>query len=93
MNETKAQMDVAQSELDIYLSTEKKEKSVLDSMKEQLEQATTNFAERKANLQELEANLPKWSKTLSVKQAELQQVPPEFCRLRWCLCQIQILFV
>ena len=30
-------MDVAQSELDIYLSTEKKERSSLDSMKEQLE--------------------------------------------------------
>ncbi len=75
MNETQAQMDVAQSELDIYLSTEKKEKSILDSMKEQLEKATTNYTERRQNLQELEANHPKWTKSLSDKQAELQRVP------------------
>lgn len=67
-------MDVAQSELDIYLSTEKKEKSVLDSMKEQLTKATANYNERRQNLQELEANQPKWTKALSDKQTELQKV-------------------
>ena len=58
-------MDVAQSELDIYLSTEKKEKNVLDSMKEQLEKASQNYTERHRNLQELESNNPKWAKSLS----------------------------
>ncbi len=67
-------MDVAQSELDIYLSTEKKEKNVLDSMKEQLEKASQNYSERKRNLQELESNNPKWAKSLSEKQTELQKV-------------------
>lgn len=67
-------MDVAQSELDIYLSTEKKEKNVLDSMKEQLEKASQNYTERHRNLQELESNNPKWAKSLSDKQAELQKV-------------------
>lgn len=68
-------MDVAQSELDIYLSTEKKEKSNLDSMKEQLEKVSTNSTERRRNLQELEGNQPNWAKSLSDKQAELQKVP------------------
>jgi structural maintenance of chromosome 4 len=67
-------MDVAQSELDIYLSTEKKEKNVLDSMKEQLEKASQNYTERHRNLQELESNNPKWAKSLSEKQTELQKV-------------------
>lgn len=74
MNETQAQMNVAQSELDIYLSTEKKEKSILDSMKEQLTKATANYTERLQNLKELESNQPKWIKALSDKQAELQKV-------------------
>lgn len=74
MNETQAQMDVAQSELDIYLSTEKKEKQILDSMKEQLAKATANYTERLKNLKELESNQPKWTKALSDKQAELQKV-------------------
>lgn len=74
MNETQAQMNVAQSELDIYLSTEKKEKSILDSMKEQLTKATANYTERLQNLKELESNQPKWTKALSDKQAELQKV-------------------
>jgi len=39
-------MDVAQSELDIYVSNEKKERSNLESMKEQLEQATKTHSER-----------------------------------------------
>ena len=67
-------MDLAQSELDIYLSTEKKEKSILDSMKEQIEKATTSYTERRQHLQELEANHPKWTKSLTDKQAELQRV-------------------
>lgn len=67
-------MDVAQSELDIYLSTEKKEKSSLDSMKEQLEKASENYSECRRNLQELESNNPKWAKSLTDKQAELQKV-------------------
>ena len=67
-------MDLAQSELNIYISTETKEKAALDSMREQLEQATTNYSERKRNLQELEKNLPNWTRALAEKQAELQQV-------------------
>lgn len=67
-------MDVAQSELDIYLSTEKKEKNVLDSMKEQLNTASEKYGERRQQLQELESNHPKWTKSLSAKQAELQKV-------------------
>ena len=67
-------MDVAQSELDIYLSTEKKEKSILDSMKEQLATATANYTERRKHLQELESNLPNWTKSLTSKQAEVQKV-------------------
>lgn len=77
VNETQAQMDVAQSELDIYLSTEKKEKGNLDSMKEQLEKVTTNSTERRRNLQELEGNQPNWAKSLSDKQAELQKITNE----------------
>lgn len=67
-------MDVAQSELDIYLSTEKKEKAVLDTMKENLEKATTNYNDKRGQLEELESNMPKWTQTLAEKQAEVQQV-------------------
>ena len=74
VNETQAQMNVAQSELDIYLSTEKKEKALLDSMKENLEKATTNFNEKRGQLQELESNMPQWTKALAERQVEMQQV-------------------
>jgi len=67
-------MDVAQSELDIYLSTEKKEKAVFDTMKENLEKATTNFNDKRGQLEELESNMPKWTQALGEKQAEMQQV-------------------
>lgn len=74
VNETQAQMNVAQSELDIYLSREKKEKQVLESMKEELATATNNFLERQKSLKELENNMPAWSKAVAEKQAELNQV-------------------
>lgn len=74
VNETQAQMNVAQSELDIYLSTEKKEKALLDSMKENLEKATTNFNEKRGQLQELESKMPQWTKALAERQVEMQQV-------------------
>lgn len=74
VNETQAQMNVAQSELDIYLSTEKKEKALLDSMKENLDKATTNFNEKRGQLQELESNMPQWTKALAERQVEMQQV-------------------
>lgn len=74
VNETKSAMDLAQSELDIYLSNEKKEKCVLDTMNEQLETAKSNYSERCSHLKELEANLPQWNATLAEKQKELQQV-------------------
>lgn len=79
-------MDVAQSELDIYLSTEKKEKNVLDSMKEQLEKASQNYTERHRNLQELESNNPKWAKSLSEKQTELQKVSFFFPKIPFYFC-------
>lgn len=67
-------MDVAQSELDIYVSTEKKEKNVLDSMIQDLAKAGENDDERRRHLKELESNMPKWNKSFSAKQAELQEV-------------------
>ena len=74
VNETKSQMDFAQSELDIYVSNEKKEKSVLDTMNEQLETAKSKYSDRCSHLEELEADLPRWNRTLAEKQKELQQV-------------------
>lgn len=67
-------MNVAQSELDIYLSREKKEKQVLESMKEELATATTKFTELQKSLKDLENNLPAWSKAIAEKQAQLNQV-------------------
>jgi hypothetical protein len=43
-------------------------------MKEQLEKASENYSECRRNLQELESNNPKWAKSLTDKQAELQKV-------------------
>lgn len=67
-------MNVAQSELDIYLSREKKEKQVLDSMKEELSTATSKFSELQNAVKDLEKNLPAWSKAIAEKQAELGKV-------------------
>ncbi|EFX71706.1 hypothetical protein DAPPUDRAFT_59845, partial [Daphnia pulex] len=66
----------AQSELDTTAQKRKK-KNVLDSMKEQLEKASQNYTELHRNLQELESNNPKWAKSLSEKQTELQKVTNE----------------
>jgi structural maintenance of chromosome 4 len=43
-------------------------------MKEQLEKASQNYTELHRNLQEFESNNPKWAKSLSEKQTELQKV-------------------
>ena len=74
VNETEAQMNVAQSELDIFLSTEKKEKSCLETMRLQLETAVNNSRGRRDNLTEMETNVPQWSRQVAQKQDQLGRV-------------------
>ena len=74
VNETQTEMQLAQSQLDIFLSTEKKEKNLLETMREQLETVGNGHDARESDLHQLEANLPEWDKQLAGLKQQLDKV-------------------
>ena len=64
VNEAESQLRLAQSELDIFVSTETKERQALDTMRQQLQVAQDNHGQRRANLQQvshLSGHLPSFT--------------------------------
>lgn len=72
VNEARSKMDVAQSELDIYLSRHNTAVSQLSKAKEALIAASETLKERKAAIRDIEEKLPQ-------TECELKEVNLGFC--------------
>lgn len=72
VNEARSKMDVAQSELDIYLSRHNTAVSQLSKAKEALIAASETLKERKAAIGDIERKLPQ-------TECELKEVNLGFC--------------
>ena len=67
-------MDVAQSELDVYLSSQTYEKNKLDETKDKLKDLTKMASKRENEAKELESSLPELEREYKVKNEELLKV-------------------
>lgn len=67
VNETRSRMDLAQSELDIYLSRHNTAVAQLNSAKQTLETTSNTLSERRAAIKDLEVKIP-------LKEQELNKV-------------------
>lgn len=74
VNETKAEMDIAQSELDIYVSGEKNEQNKLRNMIADLEKYTKNKQENERLLKEVQKRIPETRKDLENCRIKLSDV-------------------
>lgn len=74
VNETKSQYNVAQSELDIYLSNQQNEQSKLNEMTRNLNKTTATLKERQAQLVDLEKKIPATKLNLEKSKKELESV-------------------
>ncbi|MPC09379.1 Structural maintenance of chromosomes protein 4 [Portunus trituberculatus] len=77
VNETKSAVDIAQSELDIYQSTELTEKRKLEQILEGLEKASNTVETRRADVEKLDKAIPEYSKNLKLQQDKLLKTIPE----------------
>uniref|UniRef100_A0A4W3K0M6 Structural maintenance of chromosomes protein n=2 Tax=Callorhinchus milii TaxID=7868 RepID=A0A4W3K0M6_CALMI len=74
VNETRSKMDVAQSELDIYLSRHKTALNQFNEAKETLTTVTTTLKERKMAIKELEVKIPKSEEELHKDEKALEKI-------------------
>ncbi|XP_076350696.1 structural maintenance of chromosomes 4-like protein gluon [Tachypleus tridentatus] len=81
VNETKSKMDIAQAELDLYLSTEKTEKTKLQEITKNREKTIKLLKERQSSLKELESRIPACEKALHAVETELHHVMAEEARM------------
>lgn len=72
VNETRSRMDLAQSELDIYLSRHKTALAQLNTAKQTLQTTSDTLKERRAAIKDLEVQIPE-------KVQELKKVRGNIC--------------
>lgn len=77
VNEAKSALDIAQSELDIYQSTERTEQKKLEQIKTGLETARNTVQTQNAVVKRLAKEIPEYDKKLKVQQDKHQQILPE----------------
>ncbi|NXX18903.1 SMC4 protein, partial [Podargus strigoides] len=77
VNEARSKMDVAQSELDIYLSRHNTAVSELSKAKESLTTTSETLKERKAAIKDLSIKLPQAEQALKEKENELEKLKRE----------------
>lgn len=77
VDETKSVVDIAQSELDIYQSTERNEKKKLEQIVAGLEKAENTVSSREEEVQRLDEQIPKSEQKLNEDMLRLQQLIPE----------------
>lgn len=79
VNETRSRMDLAQSELDIYLSRHNTAVTQLNTAKQTLETTSSMLCERRAAIKDLKVKVPQ-------KEKELKKVKPTISLLFGALC-------
>ncbi|XP_029636692.1 structural maintenance of chromosomes protein 4 [Octopus sinensis] len=73
VSESKSQYNVAQSELDIYLSNEQNEQSKLNELQRNLTKATNTLKDRQSQIKDMEQKIPTIQKNLEKSKKELEQ--------------------
>ncbi|XP_067015599.2 structural maintenance of chromosomes protein 4 [Anabrus simplex] len=81
VDETKSVLDIAQSALDLYLSSETKEKSKLTEMQTHFESVSKMVNDKRKEMEELQVKIPKTSKALKTAEDELARVREEQTRV------------
>lgn len=71
VDQAKAAYDIAQSELELYISVEKVEKEKLESLQESVERTTSTLKERQKQLDLFERKIPATENSLKQAQDEL----------------------
>uniref|UniRef100_A0A673XB72 Structural maintenance of chromosomes protein 4 n=1 Tax=Salmo trutta TaxID=8032 RepID=A0A673XB72_SALTR len=74
VNETRSRQDVAQSELDIYLSRHNTAVTQLNTAKQSLQTTTDTLRDRRAAIKELQVKIPQCEQELKKDEAELEQL-------------------
>ncbi|XP_008553435.1 structural maintenance of chromosomes protein 4 [Microplitis demolitor] len=74
LNKARAAFGLAETELEIYLSTEKKERETLDKITEELRTVSEKIQQLKQQLQAFEKKIPATEKSLKQAQDELEAV-------------------
>lgn len=69
----KAAYDIAQSELELYVSVEKVEKEKLENLRESLERTASTLKERQKQLALFETKIPATERSLKQAQSELNE--------------------
>ncbi|CAN8017690.1 unnamed protein product [Ixodes persulcatus] len=77
VNDTKSKYDIAQKELDLYVSTEKKETAKLHEIETNLESVTRSLEEKAGALSRLERLVPEKEGQLRDLEADLQRATGE----------------
>ncbi|XP_075232344.1 structural maintenance of chromosomes 4-like protein gluon [Lycorma delicatula] len=75
--DAKSKHDLAQSDLDVYLSNEQKEKAKLEQLKTTLNNITNILEKRKVDLQELSVKLPEEKQRLKEAEQEIIRIRQE----------------
>lgn len=73
VDQAKAAYDIAQSELDLYMSVEKNEKEKLESLQESVERTASTLKERQQQLASFERKIPATENSLKQAQGELNE--------------------
>ncbi|CAL4126837.1 unnamed protein product [Meganyctiphanes norvegica] len=81
VNETKSVVDISQSELDIYQSTEKSEKKKLEQIESGLKKAQETINSRKDQVEKLKQAVPDSDQKLRAANQNLLQVSPQLGQL------------
>lgn len=81
VDETKSVLNIAQSELDIYLSTERNEQKKLEQIKSSLEKSIETVSNRKEEVNRLMVAVPEYQKKHETAQTELQQLTTELAQV------------
>lgn len=92
VDEAQAAYDIAQSELELYISVEAKEKEKLDNLKHSAKLTADNLILRKEELENLENNIPNKERELAQSQRELQTIKPQEIELTTKLKRMRISF-
>lgn len=73
VDQAKAAYDIAQSELELYISVEKVEKEKLENLQESLQRITSTLKERQKQLTLFETKIPATERSLKQAQSELDE--------------------
>lgn len=92
VDQAKATYDIAQSELELYVSVEKVEKETLDSLRETIKTNTNTIGERQKQLALFETKIPATERSLRQAQNEMNETKTQEIEMTAQLKKLRITF-